>query len=205
MKYAGTITILDENGNAVYERGLTGDEMIEALLTTDAAVTNEDLERAIKNIEEVDEAPQRKKGQWSCCGRKGYKHAEGCKYAGIRVSPSGGFADKKGTKGRVNKFEPKPCCGSMGWRHKKDCPVAGKRPAAVSTGFGMDEVLRDTESIDYAITKQDFDDIKDAQHNEMTSVQAAAELGLDTIAVIRAFKCKSWSDYRFETRRHAGL
>lgn len=81
MKYAGNISILDDEGNTVFERELTDDEIVEAIL---ASVP--DGTEAEPDEDEPLPAPKKKaekaKGKsWvekSCCGSKGARHMKTC-------------------------------------------------------------------------------------------------------------------------------
>lgn len=143
-------------------------------------------------IKKTEEQGKREGGVWTCCGRKGYKHGKNCNYA---------FGGKS-----IPPEEPtsKPCCGALGFRHKKGCKQSYESSPSVykpKNIRGPEEL--EEEEVDLVITEGDFNDIKDAQHNEMTSVQAGSELNLDTIACIRAFQCRTWEDYKRLTRKQA--
>lgn len=59
-KYAGSITIVDEAGNIVFERELTSDELIEALLTKrELNLSGEGITVGAHNIAEVFEAAKK--------------------------------------------------------------------------------------------------------------------------------------------------
>lgn len=54
MRYAGTVLILDDHGNSVYERELTPEQIIEELLREPDLPTDEEIDLALA---EVSEAP----------------------------------------------------------------------------------------------------------------------------------------------------
>lgn len=228
MKYTGTITVHDYQGNCVFERVLGTDEIIDALVerisffqkppeSGDGVVVGPHNinrivdqmigDRVLKNgrmgtlfgitTAAVPKTAERINGKWTCCGRKGYKHDTNCEYASLPKRKEATEAQVASGFGYGRRKQPvaKPCCGSLSNRHKKDCDgeLGGDRPK-------KNPDMAELEEFDYVISESDFSDIKDLQHDEKTSVQAASDLGLDTIAVIRAFACKSWSDYRLATR-----
>lgn len=103
-KYAGNILIVDDKGDVVFERELTADEMIDALLTKpetvavdyapgadDIVVTPKNINRVLKKarayakrgtkeiLESIQKRPAREK---ECCGSKGARHFKWCKVMG---------------------------------------------------------------------------------------------------------------------------
>lgn len=86
MKYAGTVTIVDDEGNIMHERELDTDEMIEELLNTER--TFETQEEAEPEPEPPPAAPparraynfKKHEGKIGCdeCGSKGHRHKNGC-------------------------------------------------------------------------------------------------------------------------------
>ena len=78
MKYGGSISIVDDEGNLVFERELSDDEIVEAIL---AAVPGEDGEPAqIAEDADAPEVTQATKSKRSCgvCGKPGH-NAKTCK------------------------------------------------------------------------------------------------------------------------------
>lgn len=81
MKYGGNITILDDEGNTVFERELSDDEIVEAIL----AGVSDEIEVV---IDPVPEPPTKqppampklaKKGEPKpCCGSKQNRHKKDC-------------------------------------------------------------------------------------------------------------------------------
>lgn len=87
MKYAGSITIVDDEGNAVFQRELTDDEVVEAILAGVPDETEPDMVLAPraghpKGIPVfVTDAlpPPAAAGVRSCCGAKAKgRHKKGC-------------------------------------------------------------------------------------------------------------------------------
>lgn len=101
MKYAGNITILDEDGNAVFEQDLNQDQIVEALL---AAIPGEE-ERHTK--EKVSPETASKERACGACGKSGHTRRT-CGDEVIEPAPRHTFAGKE-------------CCGSKGKRHMKGC------------------------------------------------------------------------------------
>lgn len=98
MIYSGSITILNEDGEMVFEKELSEDEVVETLL---AAIPDGEAEQ-----ETVEASPTgRKCGN---CHVAGHTTRTCPQFTGVRITASQGA-------------EAKPCCGSKGKRHMKDC------------------------------------------------------------------------------------
>lgn len=207
MKYVGNITILDEGGNVVFDRELGAFEIIGVLIERINFFQKppEEGEGCVvgpHNISALISGKVQKNGRMGTIFGVGIPTIDDRpkrKYTKRKQLTDGQVEAGWGYRNNPNKKE-KPCCGSIGNRHKKDCSTKNGGYSTSKVNPSMAE-FDDPSGIDYLITEGDFNDIKDLQHDEKTSVQAASELNLDTIACIRAFACKTWTDYRFATRR----
>jgi hypothetical protein len=101
-KYKGSITVVDDEGNAIFEKELSTDEIVEALLS--AIPDAED-----DATEEEPGEPVRTERKCGGCGKSGHSRRTCSKSDAERPAPKG-----------------KPCCGSLGARHKKDCQETGQ-------------------------------------------------------------------------------
>jgi hypothetical protein len=95
MKYLGSITIVNDEGNPIFERELTQDEIIETLVA-------ECERRGVSNIPDGILVPK--------------------ELVKIARKTVGSVLAKKEKTGR---FTKKECCGSTGTRHFKWCEEAG--------------------------------------------------------------------------------
>lgn len=78
MKYAGTILILNDEGESVFERELNEDEIVEAILAAvpdgEEGSEEESDEREIPTRSSYGKRPVKHQ----CCGSKGWKHKKSC-------------------------------------------------------------------------------------------------------------------------------
>ena len=91
-RYSGTVTIVDDEGNAVFERELNEDEIIEALLaaTPDSTETVEEEVGAEEDFAPKSTGRTIAVGQKPCCGSKQRRHRKNCPEAdaGMSTKPS---------------------------------------------------------------------------------------------------------------------
>lgn len=118
MKYAGNVTILDDEGNSVFERELTADEIIDELVK-DRQTVSRPIDPP-RPAEEEDMRPGKKKKRKKTTCSKCEETGHTAKTCGREEKAPKQKKEKKSRKGLT--FEHKPCCGSNGPRHKKDCP-----------------------------------------------------------------------------------
>lgn len=163
MKYQGIIRITDVVGT-VFERSLTPDEIIEALLPSKEesfVMTPESVESVLASTIE-----------------KAKKHGA---YDGpdrLHVVP----AKRKYTKRATNeeshfiKGKARPCCGSKGPRHMKTCPhfqekATGRRALLVQgrhlfseSTYDLVKGMRETVGVDFIVREKglDIDEVRRA-------------------------------------------
>ena len=107
MKYAGNITIVDDQGEAVFEHELSADEIIDVL-----------LKRPEEPEHEEDAEPQKAKvRKCGTCSKKGHTSRKCPGVERYSADPMQG-----------QHTEGKPCCGSLGFKHKKNCPERNVAP-----------------------------------------------------------------------------
>jgi len=112
MKYVGNITIFDDQGDTIFERNLTEDEIVEAILASVPGETEEQEE------EEAERLPEKRATGRRCgnCGKQGHTKPTCPVYEGVSTGPVDDDDD-----------EFRPCCGSSTrGRHKAKCSEAGK-------------------------------------------------------------------------------
>jgi hypothetical protein len=85
MKYSGSITIVDEDGNAIFERELTDDEILEAVLAAIPDTENEAEPEPVVPPPAKSKAGRPAGGKnkpakepKACCGSIGARHMKGC-------------------------------------------------------------------------------------------------------------------------------
>lgn len=88
MKYAGTISIVDDDGEIVFERELSSDEIIQMLLeerdpVVDVPIPRTGEPKRRKRVDLRERIAEKRKGGTASspcedCGSKGTKHKKGC-------------------------------------------------------------------------------------------------------------------------------
>lgn len=183
MKYAGTINIVNDVGDSVYERELTADEMIECFIN---AAANPVLEDVVPEQEpEIVSGYGKRAIVHACCGSKGYKHKKDCTSVAKHGTVPSAF--KEGPR-NATKTAPIPgCseCGSKGWTHKKDCPEDATPPPYKGEAKGV------------KLNEEQFDLVKDARENDFkfTALKCADEMGVDMLEVNRAVLTETYEKY----------
>jgi hypothetical protein len=160
-KYAGSISIVDDQGNTVFERELTADEMVAALL--EEKQLDRDVDAALAGTEGGVETTTR-----------AYKKRE---------KPA---APKKL---HYDRGEAKPCCGSKGSRHYKWCKEVGgtgsSDVAVVPKGkrpyHRKDAALPKPEKADHGrvLTVEEWETVRDMHREGKNTMQMRNELGGD--------------------------
>lgn len=166
MKYAGNITIVDDQGNTVFERELSADEMVEVLLKKDE-VTEADLDAALEGVEGgVETAPAPAKRQYkkrekqtepkklhstrggegkTCCGSKG-RHFKWCKEAGGSGNPKDALPKPAHDHGRILSEEE--------WETCRDMHDQGKNTMMIRNELGEDATF---QQINWAMLIKTYD------------------------------------------------
>lgn len=201
MKYAGTITIYDDNGEIVFERDLTPDQIIETLLTKSEAPAEEalrpepDAPEPEKKHSDADLFPTRKNrakgksgkaagGGKACCGSKGTRHMKDCASAGDRTGVQETFNESNGER---EERQPKACCGSKGSRHMKGCKLEGTELHGKSKN-------RRTVDNRHPFSEPTYTAVKTLLERESSDF-VSSEKGLDLEEVRRADLSNDYQDY----------
>ena len=156
-KYTGSTTIIDDQGNVVFERELLPDEIIEEVLRgmppLNVGNIGSVMRQTKKNIEDANQPP----------AKRHYKKRESKEttaQAEKRVMGDPAFTNRKG----------KECCGSTGTRHFKWCTESGgtgdpglvavkggRIPFSESTYIAVRKMYADGMSTDVIVAEKGFD------------------------------------------------
>lgn len=181
MKYAGSITILDDEGNQVFEQELTEDQIIETLLSAipDADEVRAEPEPEIKRTPPALSQPTTKSEPKPCCGSKQKRHLKSC--AGEGVIGTDDFEDGE------EKPDVRSCCGaSSHGRHKAGCDQAGQ---------GKPNPNRRTVDQRQRFSEPTYKIIKDMLDEGRGVDEISSEKGLDLDEVRRTNLADDFEDY----------
>lgn len=206
MKYAGSITIIDDQGEVAYERDLTQDELIDELLTSRTpAATITVTDKPIVPAAQVAAIPSpRTDGFRKCSVCGGFDHTS--RKCPRNTPEAFGITtrEKSGDQGTEPK-QGRPCCGSLGVRHKNDCPTK-QTPAGGSeegdndlppiSSTGDQEVLNLTP-----LSESEFELLKERQEADVSAEDIADEFDHDVDDVRVAMQSSSRIAYLFERKK----
>lgn len=137
MTYRGTISITDDDGNVAFERDLTADEMLEALMqdraldkAVDAAIEEEIRPRKKRAYRKRGTIVEGKPARHQCCGSNGPRHMKDCPMAG---RPRGKSKNARMVASRKTAFS------NATWSSVKNALDGGDTVDMVVRGRGLDE------------------------------------------------------------------
>lgn len=155
MKYAGTVNVIDDNGEIVYERELTSDEIIEELISDKKIVI-------------------------------------------IGVSASATEIPAILPKREYKKKDPVMDPAPPKQKHQKTCSYCDL-PGHMAKTCPKKRVDDRASTNDEPLTESEFDDVKQAKKDGLTTLDCAHELKIPLIEVNRAYPAADY-DYYFEHR-----